>query len=120
MGDWIPKDPATLAEIGAAVGGAGIVGKFWDSLFSWWKTGHEHEKNLQTIVDERLKLLLDADDKRLSQMSAAIDGQSAKIDRLEGTVQTLVSHISALEAILRDRQIAVPPRPPIDLRGIAE
>lgn len=114
-GDWIPKDPATIAEIGGALGGAGLIGKFWDNLFTWWGKGPERHKDLQTIIDDRLKILLEADEKRLAQMSDAIDSQSSKIDRLEGAVQKLVSHIAALEGILRERSIDVPPRPALEL-----
>src|ERR1019366_1722072 len=102
---------ATWLAIFGAVGGAGVVGKFGEHLFGRRKRKIEEKQTLQEMVDKRLALLLDADDKRLTQMSAAIDDQSAKIDRLDKTVQLLAGHIISLERILKASNIEVPPRP---------
>ena len=118
MADWIPKDPTSLAELGGALGGVGLLGKFWDQIFSWFGKSHERQKDINTIVDERLKLALDWDGQRMAHLTVAVEGQSKEIEALreettglKTMIQTLIGHINSLEHILRTRQIDVPPRP---------
>lgn len=106
---------STWLAIFGALGGAGIIGKTLEHLFSRRKRAVDEKKDLQSLVDDRLKILLDADEQRLSQMSAAINDQSLRINRLENVIQQLAGHITALESILRASRIDVPPRPAFEL-----
>lgn len=62
---------------------------------------------LQSAISAQVATILAADNDRLKQMSDALDGQSHKID-------TLLTHVSALEAALSRAGLAIPPRPALE------
>ena len=115
-GDWGTQAPTLIAALGLG----GVIGKVVD-----WLLGRG--TSLQKLVDARIALILDADKKRMEQMSDALDDQarrmedqsrrieeqSGKIDDLQASIATLVGHISSLEDLLRAAQIKIPPRPSI-------
>lgn len=132
MPDPAASNTASFIQTAAALGLGGVLTALVGHLFGWRKANAEATKTqadaqvaLQSIVDERLKTLLAADEARLHQMSQTLENQtqfisgfqktieeqSKKVERLEATVQTLVRHIVALERILRSKEIEPPPRP---------
>lgn len=121
----------TILALFGAMGGAGLVGRFWEHIFSWRKRATDEKQTLQQMVDSRLSLLIQADQERLNQMSAALENQShliqtlqeqtsdqsTKIDGLEHVIKQLVAHIASLERMMRLAQIEPPPRPALAVDG---
>jgi hypothetical protein len=82
---------------------------------------------MQGAMNEFTKTLLDQDQDRMTQMNAAIGSLSARVDALAAknvealseinllrqAVELLVKHISALEVLLRAKNVVPPPRPDI-------
>ncbi len=130
MTDSVPLPQ--IAQAATALGVGGVITAVLGHLLGWRKTRAEIAKvqtdsqvALQTLVDERLKTLLSADETRLRQMSEALESQNRlieefrttiqdqteRVSRLENTVKMLVRHIANLENILRSRSIDFPARP---------
>ncbi|WP_036291588.1 hypothetical protein [Methylosinus sp. PW1] len=103
------------ATIIAALGGGGVVGAFLREAASWLlghgkqgaeakKINAEAERALNELVDDRIKLLLDAEAKANAQLRS-------DLARCWRYIEKLRAHIEEIRALLVENEITAP-RPP--------
>jgi hypothetical protein len=106
------------ATIIAALGGGGVVGAFLREAASWLlgrgkqgaeakKINAEAERALNELVDDRIKLLLDAEAKANAQLRS-------DLARCWRYIEKLRAHAEDVRALLAEKGIAAPKPPAFD------
>ena len=91
-GGGLNQEPATWLAIFTAVGGAGMLGKFWDHLFhgraETEKTRAETAKAFQDVLDAKIQRLIEGYENRISELTAEVHNLRAEVIALRKALDT--------------------------------
>lgn len=116
-GFWTDSITNWIAWLAAGLSGVG--GK---ALFDWWMARQKasvekHKQRLQAdvalmqVMDQRIKTILEDDEKTIARLRAEIEDQNRRLDAQQKLFTAVWAYVDSLINALTDAGIPVPQRP---------